>query len=71
MQVKSLQEEFQDSAVISLANTLLAISSCSNSNISSAPSSTTGSPVKDTRLQDQDSSNTGEVQAYAKLQRPG
>jgi hypothetical protein len=71
MQVKSLQEEFQDSAVISLANTLLAISSCSNSNISSAPSSTTGSPVKDTRLQDQDSSNTGEVQAYAKLQGPG
>lgn len=67
MQVKSVHEEFQDSAVISLANTLLAISSCSNSNISS---STTGSPVKDTRLEVQES-NTGEVQAYAKLQGPG
>lgn len=71
MQVKSVQEEFQDSAVISLANTLLAISSCSNSNISSAAPSTTGSPVKDTRLEVQDSTNTGEVQAYAKLQGPG
>ena len=70
MQVTTVQEEFQDSAVISLANTLLAISSCSNSNASSTTASTSGSPVKDTRLEVQESIN-GEVQAYAKLQGQG
>lgn len=69
MQVTPVQEEFQDSAVISLANTLLAISSCSNSNVSSSVASASSSPVKDSRLEVAES-NTGEVQAYAKIQGP-
>ena len=66
MQMSTAPAMHEDSVVINLANTLLAISSGSSSLISSTPSS----PVKDTRLEDTEVEN-GEIKAYAKLQGPG
>lgn len=66
MQVSTSSSTNEDNLVINLANTLLAMSSGSNSLTGSAPSS----PVKDTRLEDADLGN-GEIKAYAKLQGPG
>ena len=62
------QEETQDYAVLNLANTLMAISSGNNSQMTSNTTSSLGSPIKDNRLEFCDN---GEVQAYAKLQGPG
>ena len=73
----SLPEEFHDNAaVINLANTLLAISSCNASQANSSnTASNLSSPGKEDRfeLKPTQSINglTGEVQAYAKLQGPG
>ena len=66
MQISPASIMHEDSVVINLANTLLAISSGSNSLVSSTPSS----PVKDARLEESDI-NDGEIKAYAKLQGPG
>lgn len=77
MQVTTMHED--TAAVINLANTLLAISSCNNSSGSSSsssssssintanmPTSNSSSPVMDTRLEA--SAESGDIQAYAKLQ---
>ena len=66
MQISTVSAMHEDNVVINLANTLLAISSGSNSLLSSAPSS----PVKDARLEDAETEN-GEIKAYAKLQGSG
>jgi hypothetical protein len=68
MSIMKQHEEYQDNAVVNLANTLLAFSSCNTSNANSYSTSPLGSPVKDVRLEN---SETGEVQAYAKLQGTG
>lgn len=68
----TIQEEIQDSAVINLANTLLAISSSNNSLVNSSnASSNLSSPVKDNRLESTFEVGNGDVQAYAKLQGAG